>query len=277
MVQIKGLGMVHKGFITALGLKICSLEDDNLLGDSQGDFPKQINYNKKDPQRLAYYTIKEKLEEIMENNERAKFIVTGHSLGGALAILFPAILAFHGEVKLLNKLEAIYTFGQPRVGDRKFGMFMKRKLRKHNIKYYRIVYGYDIVPRVPFDNVLMMFKHFGTCIHFDSLYHGKIVEEEEIEPVEKKTFLKVYFGALRQAIVFWMCIILGRLTAIWELIRGFMIGFTAGPYYREGWLLIGARIIGMILPEFTDHNPQDYLNATLLASEDLFKYYPTLN
>ncbi|XP_057527461.1 triacylglycerol lipase OBL1-like isoform X2 [Amaranthus tricolor] len=125
-------------------------------------------------QPLSYYTIREKLKEMLASNKNAKFIVTGHSLGAALAILFPSILALHGEKELLDRLEAVYTYGQPRVGDEDFGLFMKNCLRRHNIKYYRIVYRYDIVAKLPFDNTLMTFKHFGKSLHFNSLYHGKV-------------------------------------------------------------------------------------------------------
>lgn len=166
--KVDGMGKIHMGFMVALGLQKYFPEDE----DYYGYFPKQI---KQDPHKpLAYYIIRDKLKEMTTNNNRAKIIVTGHSLGGALAILFPAILALHGEVELLDKLEAVYTYGQPRVGDEHFGDFMKKSLRKHKIRYYRIVYGYDIVPTVPFDNTLMTFKHFGTYIHINSFYQGKV-------------------------------------------------------------------------------------------------------
>ncbi|KAL6224811.1 hypothetical protein ACLB2K_003666 [Fragaria x ananassa] len=46
---------------------------------------------------LAYYTLKDRLLGLVKDNSNAKFIVTGHSLGGALSILFVAILAFYKE------------------------------------------------------------------------------------------------------------------------------------------------------------------------------------
>ena len=171
-IKIDGMGKAHMGFMIALGLTKFSNNEHDLLGDFNGCWPKEIQNNKEKP--LAYYTIREKLKEMLASNKNAKFIVTGHSLGAALAILFPSILALHGEKELLDRLEAVYTYGQPRVGDEEFGLFMKNCLRRHDIKYYRIVYGYDIVPKLPFDNTLMTFKHFGKSIHFNSLYHGKV-------------------------------------------------------------------------------------------------------
>lgn len=266
--KFKGMGKTHMGFMSALGLKKY-YKDDDPLGDYYGCWPKEVEQD--DLQSLAYYTIREKLREIMKHNTNAKFIVTGHSLGGALAILFPAILAMHEEWEILDRLEGIYTYGQPRVGDEKFGQFMMKKLRAHNIKYYRIVYAYDVVPTVPWDNIFMMFKHFGTCIHFNSLYHGKIVEEER--EVKKRNLIEKCLWVVRDIALFIVDFILARLNAVWEVIRGFIIGQTAGPNFKEGWTLIVFRLIGIILPGATAHGPQDYNNATWLASEDLFLHY----
>ncbi|CAO2830896.1 unnamed protein product [Amaranthus hypochondriacus] len=273
--KIDGMGKTHMGFMIALGLQKYYHEDDSdKLGDYYGYFRKQIEQDPQTP--LAYYTIRDKLKEIIANNKRAQIIVTGHSLGGALAILFPAVLALHEEWELLDKLEAIYTYGQPRVGNEQFGDFMNNNLREHNIKYYRIVYGFDCVPSVPLDNTLMTFKHFGTCIHFNSLYQGKILEEEYKKLVKETrnelSFMMKYLTLLRGILLTLMNFIIARLIAIWELVRGFFIGFVAGPYYKEGWLLLAFRTIGILFPGAANHNPQDYVNATMLTSENIFKY-----
>ncbi|KAL0430288.1 UNVERIFIED_CONTAM: Lipase [Sesamum radiatum] len=158
--EIPGVGKIHGGFMRALGLQ-----------KSQG-WPSKQDDGK---QETAYYAVRRLLKEHLQKNPESKFIITGHSLGGALAVLFPAVLAMHEEWALLERVEGIYTFGQPRVGDEKFGEFMKSVIEKCGFKYFRVVYSYDLVPRLPYDDSTLMFKHFGTCIYYNSFYQGKPV------------------------------------------------------------------------------------------------------
>ncbi|KAE8675696.1 rab proteins geranylgeranyltransferase component A-like [Hibiscus syriacus] len=92
----------------------------------------------------------------------------------AMAIMFPSVLMLHEEKWLLDRLDGVYTFGQPRVGDEKFGEYMKENMRKFDVKYFRYVYCNDMVPRVPYDDKNTLFKHFGSCPFFNSFYVGKV-------------------------------------------------------------------------------------------------------
>ncbi|KAK4488385.1 hypothetical protein RD792_004147 [Penstemon davidsonii] len=227
-------GRVHSGFMKALGLKL------------DGTWPTNTNDV---GHQYAYNTITQVLKAHLNSNSRTKFIVTGHSLGGALAVLFPAVLAIHKETEILERLQAVYTFGQPRVGDMKFGNFMKEQFRDCGAKYYRFVYGNDIVPRVPFDDSALMFKHFGTCVYVDTLYEAKILEEE---PMKNYFDLQSFFTK--------------RADALWELVRSFVLPRMFGEEYKEGLLLKTVRMVGLLCPGVPDHGPQDYINATKLAN-----------
>lgn len=158
------MGKIHGGFMKALGLVM------------EHGWPPQLPAHKRD-KNLAYYAIRDELNKRTDLNEETKFIVTGHSLGGALAVLFPAILALHGETNLLERLEGIYTFGQPRVGDGKFKRFMEEQvLDRYGVKYLRFVYCNDLVTRLPFDDpVTFLYTHFGTCLYFNSCYKGQVI------------------------------------------------------------------------------------------------------
>ncbi|KAJ9166244.1 hypothetical protein P3X46_021022 [Hevea brasiliensis] len=232
--ELQGFGKIHRGFMNALGLQ-------------KDGWPNEIA---PDSDHLyAYYEIRRVLRDILSKNEKAKFIVTGHSLGGALAILFVGVLAIHKEAWLLDRMEGVYTFGQPRVGDRQFGGFMEDKLKENDVRYLRYVYCNDMVPRLPYDDSTLLYKHFGPCLYYNSLYQGKVLWEEPN---------KNYFN------LFWA--IPKNLNAVWELIRSFIIPCVKGRNYREGWFMRVFRIIGLAIPGLSAHTPQDYDNSTRLGS-----------
>ncbi|TYK12886.1 putative triacylglycerol lipase [Cucumis melo var. makuwa] len=244
--EIKGIGRIHGGFMKALGLQ-------KSLG-----WPKKIDRQDQERRPLAYYTLRKRLKKLMKENECARFVVTGHSLGGALAILFPFILAFHEQELLLERLEGVYTFGQPRVGDRKLGEFMLKTFSHYNIRYYRFVYGFDMVPRLPLDDKALMFKHFGSCIYFNWNYNTKLLEEEPF---------KNYFSILGEVEM--------RIQACLEIVRSFTIGWRRGKEYEERVLLRIVRLFGLLLPGVPAHCPQDYINSTRLGSLDHIVFSPS--
>ncbi|RVX21149.1 hypothetical protein CK203_001775 [Vitis vinifera] len=165
---------------------------------------------------VAYYAIRKMLRERLQANGETKFLVTGHSLGAALAILFPAVLALHEETWMLKRLRVYIPLDNP---------------------------------GLPYDDKALMFKHFGTCVYYNSIYEGKIVAEEPN---------KNYFSPLMA--------IPKTLNAVWELIRSFIIAHLKGKEYTEGWLLRVFRVLGLIVPGVSAHGPQDYVNSTRLGS-----------
>lgn len=77
----------------------------------------------------------------------------GHSLGGAMATIAASRL----------KTEALYTFGSPRVGNKKW-------LDHVNVTHYRWRNNNDLVTKVPL--WLMGFRHHGQLMYIN--YHGNL-------------------------------------------------------------------------------------------------------
>ena len=84
--------------------------------------------------------------------------VTGHSLGGALAVLATAKLRFEKA----QPISGLYTYGQPRVGDFEFCSRFDQSFGKNT---FRFVNFQDIVPRVPLRN--MNYDDLGTFQYFN--------------------------------------------------------------------------------------------------------------
>jgi triacylglycerol lipase len=90
--------------------------------------------------------------------------ITGHSLGGALALLAAAYLRFplDAAATIPKPIAGLYTFGQPRVGNSLFG---KPCDADFGDRYFRFVNSVDIVPRVP--PRLLGYWHAGKVEYID--------------------------------------------------------------------------------------------------------------
>jgi len=85
--------------------------------------------------------------------------VTGHSLGGAMAVLAAAKIFRDDTCAAWRPLvRGVYTFGQPQVGDREFAA----SNRELDALVYRHEYRHDVVPVLPPSSVARSFEHLGT-------------------------------------------------------------------------------------------------------------------
>jgi triacylglycerol lipase len=105
----------------------------------------------------VYPEIREKIKEFRTNNQTLWF--TGHSLGGALAMLAAARMYFEDPKLLAN---GVYTFGQPRTCDHLFAKAYDTALKS---RAFRFVNNNDIVAHAPPE---LIYHHAGTLMYFDA-------------------------------------------------------------------------------------------------------------
>ena len=83
----------------------------------------------------AFVSVRDQIDRYLQCASGVPIFITGHSLGGALATLAAAQLSGWD-------LAACYTFGAPRVGDKRFASNLRTPV-------YRVVNPLDTVPLVP--------------------------------------------------------------------------------------------------------------------------------
>jgi triacylglycerol lipase len=112
----------------------------------------------------VYPQIRDKIEKTRTNDQTLWF--TGHSLGGALAMLAAATMYFE-DPKL--RADGVYTFGQPRTCDH---LLAKAHNAVFESRHFRFVNNNDEVAQVPPEPV---FHHVNVMMYFDA--NGKLHEK----------------------------------------------------------------------------------------------------
>lgn len=97
-------------------------------------------------------------------------IVTGHSLGGALATLCALDLQFNFFSAEPERI-VLYSFGSPRVGNSAFRQSFNRRVSNS----YRVVNGMDIVPAVP--RPWQGYRHVDNAYRIGQRFSWRLVSQ----------------------------------------------------------------------------------------------------
>ena len=176
----------------------------------------------------AFAGIKDDLAPLL--TARTKPIMfTGHSLGGALAVL----AAQHAHQAGVTPL-AVYTFGQPRVGGDAFATGYRPLL---SATTYRLVHGHDIVPSLPMSR--LGYRHSGYMLACGTNEKFQISELSADHLGDLPAFIQSLVDSTTYRLRSWL--------------SGRILGAPG-----MGWR---AQLVRILTPAIRDHLPDRYLNA----------------
>ena len=116
--------------------------------------------------RKAFESTREEIEATLEQwaGQGRTLWITGHSLGGALALYTSAHLRFpvNRATRVPHPIAGLYTFGQPRVGTVEFCNICEEDFGG---RYFRYTNNQDIVTRVPPRE--LKYWHTGKDLYID--------------------------------------------------------------------------------------------------------------
>ncbi len=130
----------------------------------------------------AFQAVESRLRSALAGIAGRKLVLTGHSLGGALATVMAA------EWQSFMPASLIVTYGQPAVGSGAFRMFI---LQHYTGNFFRFVNDDDIVPRVP-----PGYEHVGRLLHFDAV--GSLQSGQSLSVTESPTVESVLAESIEQ-------------------------------------------------------------------------------
>ena len=171
--KLKKVGYTKVQFISKDGAQVVVLTNKNeQVLAFRGTEPKEFNDIKADLKAWKsksktkgrvhdgfYDEVNKVWKDIKEKLSTSKpLYICGHSLGGAMATIAAS--------RLQNKCKELYTFGSPRVGNKKW-------VESVNVKHYRWRNNNDLVTKVPL--WIMGFRHHGDMMyinHYGNLRNG---------------------------------------------------------------------------------------------------------
>lgn len=197
----RGWGSVHSGFFTALneltvlGALMPTVGNRLVVPKDAGDVPVVFDvrgvFTDAPPRSFFRPTIARALSDAASSGKR--IWVTGHSLGGALAVLFAEHLLADQKAyephpndgkRLVDRLQAVITFGAPNVGDSAFAKRLNDAQTEARLHFFRFRYENDLITQLnptgalARDSVRIQFRKSATagkgsvgCL-IDSSSHG---------------------------------------------------------------------------------------------------------
>ncbi|KAL4459318.1 hypothetical protein ABPG74_017931 [Tetrahymena malaccensis] len=106
------------------------------------------------------------LDNLISKYPAAPIIISGHSLGGAIATIAAIdIQHFLNERSYQNVIKEVHTFGSPRVGNQAFAEYYNQLIPQTA----RVVNNQDIVPHLPPNKI--GYYHVGTEIWLDKEFN----------------------------------------------------------------------------------------------------------
>jgi len=139
------------------------------------------------------------LVKALDKQPNAKIIITGHSLGGAIATLYIGHLINRYAGKYDARLELV-TFGSPRVGNKAFADYINRVVGVNKI--YRVAYQLDPITFVPL--LMMGYYHVGDKKYvFDDFKKFTVYAGADIDTLSPWDLTKInnhrQYGSIRTA------------------------------------------------------------------------------
>ncbi|MGK7886985.1 MAG: lipase family protein [Crocosphaera sp.] len=116
--------------------------------------------------------------------------LTGHSLGGAIAILAANYLLEQVEPKI--HVSGVYTFGAPRVGNTHYRNLINKRLK---YQYWRFMNENDPVPDLPFPELIYRYSREGCMLRLNKNNDYDILRR--IDQEGKRIRLGAYHGNLK--------------------------------------------------------------------------------
>lgn len=143
--------------LKAFPVSIRDCEDAPKIKVHRG-FQRTLDYGDKTTELRSVDAINEHIEDFDLLNR--SIAITGHSLGGALAVLYAAKARAKWREAFESRLVEVVTFGSPAVGLKEF----KKYYGSLTNKTVRIINGSDAVPFTP----PLFYCHVGTEIWLDT-------------------------------------------------------------------------------------------------------------